>query len=89
MSRSQAAVASGSGLRRWTWSQVTMGIVISLAILAGLMLAAHVHAPNLTAGFLQFHPSRALGALLPSRNETILDVSVVSEVAPPCSGSRP
>jgi hypothetical protein len=24
---SQAAVASGSGLRKWTWSQVTIGIV--------------------------------------------------------------
>src|ERR1700760_4069441 len=27
ISSSQAAVASGSGLRKWTWSQVTIGIV--------------------------------------------------------------
>jgi len=27
MSANQAAVASGSGLRKWTWSQVTVGMV--------------------------------------------------------------
>jgi hypothetical protein len=36
MSFSQAAVASGSGLRKWTWSQITVGISVSIIVVAAL-----------------------------------------------------
>src|SRR6266702_3242330 len=46
-----------------------------LLVILGVAYACNNYAPNLTAGFLQFHPWRTLVAILPSRNETIVDVS--------------
>jgi len=67
ISASQAAVASGSGLRRWTWSQVTMGIVgLRLAACASRVATfciecdALIALANLATAFLHGYPLDAL-----------------------------
>src|SRR5438128_250055 len=52
-SASQAAVASGSGLRKWTWSQVTVGMVVSPQVDGRDCCCC---AANLAADGRQFHP---------------------------------
>jgi sugar (pentulose or hexulose) kinase len=62
MSSSQAAVASGSGLRKWTWSQITFGI-FGLPIIVVAALKAGCGAANVAAAHPQFHPGRAAAIL--------------------------
>src|SRR5258708_30100174 len=59
ISCSQAAVASGWGLRKWTWSQVTVGIEdlpVFFVIAAFYPAAGAAAAAILAAGHPQFHP---------------------------------
>src|SRR3981189_2353202 len=57
ISCSQVAVASGSGLRKWTWSQVTVGILVSPSVIVVAVLEPGFGV-NLAAGDLQFHPQK-------------------------------
>src|SRR6266849_2893426 len=74
-SASHAAVASGSGLRKWTWSQVTVGMLVSPRLLLLQRKAARGRrgGGNLAAGHPQFHPLQhnAAAAILSSLRETI------------------
>src|SRR5437667_10198931 len=74
ISASHAAVASGSGLRKWTWSQVTVGILVSQNYCyCGVRLRGVRQRANLAAGHLQFHPlpQNPAAAILSGSGETI------------------
>src|ERR1700709_2555611 len=64
ISSSQAAVASGSGLRRWTWSQVTIGMVVSLVFLGVACRDIHIERDGsiLAVVFRHGHPRLSLVA---------------------------
>src|SRR5260370_28523655 len=59
ISCSQVAVASGSGLRKWTWSQVTFGPTVGILVSPSVIVVAVLEpgfGVNLAAGHFQIPP---------------------------------